>query len=157
MLDSDDGLQRALEISYGYLNRRDRTQAEVRRRLTSDGIEAAVIEQAIGTLIDQSLLDDARFARLFTQDKRELEHWGSDRIRRTLLDRGIDRELVDGTLRAEAEGTELDRAVALLRRRFPVPPQERRERDRALGVMVRKGYDGELALDALAAYARDAG
>jgi regulatory protein len=156
VLDSDDGLQRALDIAYGYLNRRDRTQAEIRRCLTSDGIERPVIEQVIGTLTDQGFLDDARFARLFTQDKRELEQWGSDRIRRTLLDWGIDRGLVDGTLEAEAEGTELDRALALLRRRFPVPPRERRERDRALGVMVRKGYDVELALDALTAYARDA-
>ena len=54
----------------------------------------------------------------------------------------------------QAEESELDRALALLRRRFPSPPRDRRERDRALGVLIRKGYDSELALDALAAHAR---
>jgi hypothetical protein len=37
-----------------------------------------------------------------------------------------------------------------------VPPRERRERERALGVLLRKGYESELALDALSAYAHDA-
>jgi SOS response regulatory protein OraA/RecX len=50
----------------------------------------------------------------------------------------------------------LERAVTLLRRRFPEPPQDRRARDRAFGVLVRKGYDPELVLDALAKYASDA-
>jgi regulatory protein len=157
MLGSDDRLQRALEIAYGYLNRRDRTQAEVRHRLARDGIEATLIEETVTVLSEQGFLDDSRFARLFTQDKRELEQWGSERIRRTLLERGIERELVEQTLRAELGDSELERALALLRQRFAVAPRDRRERDRALGVMLRKGYDAELALDALAAYARDAG
>ena len=157
MLDDGDRLQRALELGYGYLNRRDRTEAEMRRRLEAGGIDPPTVEEAIGVLTEQGMLDDARFARLFAEDKRELEQWGSERIRRTLLERGIDRELIDETLDAEPAESELDRALALLRRRFAVPPRDRRERDRALGVMLRKGFDTELALDALAAYARDAG
>ena len=48
---------------------------------------------------------------------------------------------------------ELDAAVALLERRFPVAPETRRDRDRALGMLVRKGYDLELATDALRRHA----
>ncbi|MGI9185853.1 MAG: hypothetical protein ACR2GZ_13000 [Solirubrobacteraceae bacterium] len=71
----------------------------------------------------------------------------------------LDRELIETALhRYESEcgpeQTELDRALALLRRRFPMPPRERRERDRALGALIRKGFESELALDALSAYAR---
>jgi regulatory protein len=44
----------------------------------------------------------------------------------------------------------------VLRQRFPSPPRDRRERERALGILLRKGYDIELALDALAAYDRGA-
>jgi len=49
---------------------------------------------------------------------------------------------------------ETNEIVAVLRRRFPHPPQDRRERNRALGLLLRKGYESELALDALSAYAR---
>ena len=94
-------------------------------------------------LVEQGYLDDARFARLFVQDKRELEGWGAERIRQVLRTRGIDAEVVEEALaehEQDSEG-EVERALALLRRRFPSPPRDRRERDRALGVLLRKGYD----------------
>jgi SOS response regulatory protein OraA/RecX len=94
---------------------------------------------------------------LFIADKRELEQWGNERIRRSLRGRGIDHDLIDGSLAEGPADSELERALVLLRRRFPSPPQDRRERDRALGVMARKGFDSELAVDALAAYGREAG
>jgi regulatory protein len=155
-------LQRALELAYRYLNRRERTTHEVRARLEAKGTEPAVVDEALAILAEQSAVDDSRFARLFVQDKRELEQWGAERIRRGLLARGVDRELIAETL-AHVGGagaddppeTELDRALDLLRRRFSAAPRDRRERDRALGVLIRKGYDPELALDALAAYGRD--
>src|SRR5205807_235879 len=80
--------------------------------------------------------------------------------------RGTDRELIEATLAdadasfdagagaggvgpASAPDTDLDRALGVLRARFSAPPRERRERERALGVLLRKGYEYELALDAL--------
>jgi regulatory protein len=152
--DPGDPLQRALELAYRYVNRRDRTEAEMRRRLEQAAVADAVIEQTIETLVDHGVIDDSRFARLFVEDKRTLERWGNDRITRTLIQRGIDRALIAEALADDATHDELDSALQLLRERFPNPPRDRRERDRAIGVMLRKGYDSELAVDALAAYAR---
>jgi regulatory protein len=127
--------------------------AEVRGRLERAELAPDEIEAALAELIELGYLDDTRFARLFAQDKRELDGWGSGRISRALLERGIDRELVAETVAtAEAGGSEIDRALALLRRRFPQPPRELRDRERALGVLVRKGYDSEVAYDALRAW-----
>ena len=155
-------LQRALELAYRHLNRRERTTHEVRRHLEGKGVETAFADGAVDVLTEEGALDDARFARLFVQDKRELEQWGSERMRQGLLARGVDRELIDEALAEGGEEgvgamprSELDRALELLRRRFHDPPRDRRARDRALGVLLRKGYDLELALDALAAYGRD--
>jgi regulatory protein len=112
------------------------------------------VEQAVGVLEEQGYIDDARYARLFAEDKRTLEHWGAERIRQALAARGVSSELIDRALSPDVGERELDRALALLARRFPgAPPRERRERDRALGMLLRKGYDAELAFDALAAYA----
>ncbi len=147
-------LQRAFELAYRHLNRRDRTAAEMRTYLERRELRPAAIELAIGELVDNGYLDDARYARLFAEDKRTLEQWGAERIRRELLQRGIDRELIESALAAGETQSELERALALLRQRFPAPCSDRRERDRALGMMLRKGYDTEVALDALAAHAR---
>ncbi len=155
----EEQFQRALDLAYAYINRRDRTVSEVRAQLERKGISERLREAAVQTLTEQRFLDDERFARLFVSDKRELEQWGSERIRRGLLARGIEPELADpaiaGTMDDETgEESDMDRALALLQRRFPHPPEDRRERERALGVLLRKGYETELALDALAAHAR---
>lgn len=165
--DEDVQLQHALELAYAYLNRRERTVHEMRGALARKGVARQRCDQAVDALQDQGLLDDARFARLFVADKRRLEQWGAERIRRGLESRGIDREVAEAALGEGIAGDEaiagdvgpggdpeLARALALLRRRFPEPPRDRRERERALGVLLRKGYESELALDALAARAR---
>jgi regulatory protein len=150
-----DRLQHALGVAYSYLNRRERTVSEVERRLVDAGIDDATASTVIATLHDQGYVDDARFALLFAQDKRELEQWGRERIERGLAARGISGELIRETLGGDHE-SEFDRALSLLRRRFPMAPQSRRDRDRALGVLLRKGYGSELALDVLAAHTRSA-
>lgn len=158
-LHGDAGLERSLAIAYRYLNARERTRAEMRTHLQGKGIDPRGVERSMEALIDQGHLDDLRFARLFVQDKRELDEWGADRIRRTLLARGVDRDVVEGALaehEPDADG-EIERALAVLRRRFPSLTGDRRERERALGVLLRKGYDTDLALEAISAHVRDAG
>jgi regulatory protein len=154
--EAHDPLGGALALAYRHLNRRERTVHELRSHLLEHGVEPELTDAAIEELIDQRYLDDARFARTFAEDKRTLEQWGAERIRRALLARGIDRELLDATLAADTGGGELERAVALLHRRFPEAPRDRRDRERALGVLLRKGYDSEIALDALSAFSRPA-
>ena len=72
--------------------------------------------------------------------------------------RGVDRDLADAALVSGDQGdevSELDRALQVLRQRFPNAPRGRRERERALGLLLRRGYEPELAIDALRAHARD--
>jgi regulatory protein len=116
----------------------------------------AAIEAAIRELVDQGYLDDARYAQRFVEDRRTLDGWGSERIARRLAEAGIASDLVDGVLAEREEHDELSAAVAILRRRLGEPPGDDRGRERALGLLVRRGYELELAYDAVQAFASEA-
>ena len=50
---------------------------------------------------------------------------------------------------------ELSAAMALLRRRLRTAPRTDRDRERALGLLARRGYELELAYDAVRAFERE--
>jgi regulatory protein len=124
----------------------------VRRYLAGKRVEPDTIEYAIGDLLRQGILDDARYARRFAEDRRELDHWGAERIERKLLAVGVEPELIVAAVAVQDGAGELDAAVAVLERRFPERLADERACQRALGVLVRKGYELELAHDAIRAY-----
>jgi regulatory protein len=155
-LPSEEHLQHALDAACRFLGRRDRTVAEVRERLEAHEVDADVAEEAIAELTRQGYLDDARYARRFAEDRRTIDAWGAERIERRLLAVGVDPALISAALGERGTAEELEAALAVLRRRFPRAPADDRDRDRALGLLVRKGYDLELAYDAVCAYERDA-
>ncbi len=144
----------AVDLAFRFIGRRDRTVAEVRAHLLKKEVDEAAAESAIAELAAMGYLDDARYAQRFAEDRINLDGWGSDRIERKLLEHGVDREHVAAALRGRDVGTELDAALGLLRRRWREPPATDRDRDRALGFLVRKGYDLEVAYDAIREHAR---
>jgi regulatory protein len=149
-------LQAALEVAYRQLGRRDRTAAELRWYLRRRELDEAAIDAAIAVLIEQGYLDDARYALRFAEDRRTLDGWGSERIARRLEDAGVAPELIAAAVAVQDGEDELEAAVSLLRRRLTAPPDDDRARERALGLLVRRGYELELAYDAVRAFERDA-
>jgi regulatory protein len=148
-------LQEALDLSFTYLGHRDRTVAEVRRHLERKRVEPAGIDAAVAELERLQYLDDERFARRFAEDRRRLDGWGADRIERRLLALGVEPAIASAAAGAGDGHDELAAAVDVLRRRVRRPPRTDRDRDRALGVLARRGYELELAYDAVRAFERN--
>jgi regulatory protein len=148
-------LQHALDLAYRFLGRRDRTVLEMRRHLEGKRVEPSAIDGALRELSESGYLDDARYAQRFAEDRRELDDWGADRIARRLHAVGVSEAEVSAALAARGVESERDAALALLRKRVRVAPQNDRERDRALGILVRKGYDLDLAYEVVRAFERE--
>jgi regulatory protein len=118
-------------------------------------VEEAEIEQVIALLTEAGAIDDASFARRYAEDKRLLAGWGPDRIEKALEGRGVAREHIEAALGGEGESAQLGRATSLLVDRGLSCDSER-ERERALGLLVRRGYPLELAYEAVRAAEREA-
>jgi regulatory protein len=143
------------ELALRALSYKERTESELRGWLAEREVAEAEIEEVIALLIEAGAIDDASFARRYADDKRELAGWGPDRISRALEGRGVRREQIDVALAGDDEEAQLGRAVALLGDRG-MSCADRRERERALGLLVRRGYPLELAYEAVRTVERPA-
>lgn len=146
---ADEMLAKALAA----ISRKDRTEAEMREWLTEREVDPEEIEQIIGYLIENLALDDRRFAFAYASDKRELSGWGRDRIRSVLVQRGVSYHLVNEALEqnlveGEESETEVERAVRVLNDKG-ADLSDDRGRQRALGLLARRGYEAEEAYAAI--------
>ena len=161
-MDTDGGLpvqderQRAIQIAYEALDMRERTVSELKTVLERKRIGPAAIEEAVEELRKAGRLDDALYAKRFAEDKRELERWGVERIARQLRRRGVEPELIELALEGQDRESELQTAVDLLCERLTGPPRDDRERDQAWRMLVRRGYEAEVAYEAVRVVERGA-
>ncbi len=113
----------------------------------SAGSPEEALEAAIAELIEIGELNDERYAEFFCADKRELAGWGPERIAATLADRGVDQRLID-RFAPEDRGAQVERAAALVRERGDDLSDDR-GRARAFAYLNRRGFDYEVAYDAI--------
>ena len=142
-------LERAWAVAWRALGKRDRTVAELRAMLAARAVAPEDADPVVAELIAGGYLDDAAYASRFAEDRRRLHDWGVRRIARRLTELGVAHDLVEAAVEQRPAEAEAAAAAELVARRFPTPPATRRDRDRALGVLLRKGYDADVALEAL--------
>jgi regulatory protein len=145
----------AYELALRALSYKERTESELRGWLAEREVAEVEIEEVIALLIEAGAIDDRSFAVRYAEDKRELAGWGPDRISRALEGRGVPREHIDAALGGDDEEAQLQRAVDLLGDRG-MSCADGRERERALGLLVRRGYPLELAYQAVRTVERPA-
>jgi regulatory protein len=138
----------AFEAALGALDRKERTAHELALWLKGHGFAMDEIEAALRRLFEIEALDDERFARRYAEDKRDLSGWGPERIREALLDRGVPIDTIEGVLGLDSHGDQLDRAREILIRRAR-PLDDDADRQRELEYLARRGYDYEIAYQAV--------
>jgi regulatory protein len=149
-----DEQRRALELAMKAVTIRERTEQELRALLERRQLEAPVIEDTIAEMVSLGFVDDAGYARRFVEDRRLLDQWGSERIAGDLARRGIDREAIEAALGGIERADELEAAIDLLNRRYQTPFGGDRDRDKAWRMLVRRGYEAELAYEAVRRHER---
>src|SRR3954451_9853537 len=114
LLDPRMQVQHARDPAGKARTRRERAVAQMARMLAGRRVEPDVIDEVVGELIEQGYLDDASYAQRFTEDRRQLDGWGAERIERRLRALGISSEAVHDAVGTRDHGEELAAAVALL-------------------------------------------
>ena len=143
-----------LEAALRFLEPRQRSIGEVRRRLRSAGYGTELVETAIERLLGLGILDDAAFAKAWVESRDRARPRGERALRRELQVKGIDRGTVDSAMderrpapgsvddpdQAAAEQLIARHASALARIADP-----RKRRQRAYALLARNGFDPDIA------------
>lgn len=137
------------------ISRKERSAAEVSAWLAEKGADPEEIEGILERLTALELVDDEKFASLYTEDKRSIAGWGSERIERTLIERGIPSGIARAAVAAGAD-EDVGRAVSVLLDRG-ADLEDERDRQRALGLLARRGFSSEDAYEAIRRLRRESG
>lgn len=147
----------AYQRGLGLLVRREHSVTELKRKLRDKGVESEEIDAALETLQQQGFQDDRRYAEALIRS-RALAGQGPVRIRAELRMNGVPVADIDTAFEA-AEAADLDwTAIAgRVAARFGPAlrsagrgPEALKQRHRAMGFLLRRGFSQELARQALA-------
>ena len=143
-----------------FLEVRPRSVVEVRRRLTGAGYRAALVDGAIERLLELGMLDDRAFAEAWIASRDRARPRGERVIRQELMQKGIDRALIDELLEErrtgdEGQATEPDvhaarRLIERNARSLARVADPRQRRARAYALLARHGFDPDVCREVAA-------
>lgn len=140
-----------LEAALRFLEARQRSTAEVRRRLLTHGYRPDLVDGAIDRLGELGMLDDEAFAKAWVESRDRARPRGERALRSELRTKGIDKAIVEATMdERELERPDADEEAGrrLLERHASAlarVPDPRARRQRAYALLARNGFDPETA------------
>ena len=138
MTKDDKAIQKALGRALNLISYRQRTEAELRRRL-SEKAAPDVVDIAVERLKEQGLIDDAKYAREWSDSRSRRSPRSSRLIIRELVSKGVAPSLAESSVEElDDEDTALD-AASRFARRLSDTDYEQFHR-RLWGHLQRRGY-----------------
>ena len=144
---------RAKNVLLYQLSRSAKSKEECRRILAKRGIDEAIAEKVLDRFEEAQIIDDAMFARVFTNAKVKTNGLAKGAIARQLREKGVANEHVESALQEFDAESETARATALAIHR--IARMSGLEKDvmvrRLSGYLGRKGYSGGAVSSAIKA------
>lgn len=121
------------------LERTDKTEAQLRKKLEESEYPKEAVESAIAYVISYGYLDDRRYAEHYIEWKKQGK--GKARLKMELAQKGISREIIEEVLESTdfGETREIIRQIILKKRKTNIPMNEK-EKQRLYGFLMRKGF-----------------
>jgi regulatory protein len=89
----------SLEKIKSYCAYQERSHQEVRYKLLELGVYGLDLENHITVLIEENFLNEERFAIALAGGKFRIKHWGKNKIRHALREKGVSSMLIESALK----------------------------------------------------------
>lgn len=117
--DFDESVKEALVAAAAYLKKRDLSRAEIQERLVRRGFGPEIVESCLTFLVSKRLIREELVVEKALNMARGSKAKGDSLIAEKLVARGLPLELIQSKLAESDNGTEAERAMELLKAKFP--------------------------------------
>jgi regulatory protein len=137
--------QIAKETAFRILSRRMHSVKEIEIKLRQKKVEPEIINTVISDLLSLQLLDDNRFAEMFTAEMIQYKRFGAYKIKIELYKRGIREEIIEDVITKQIPENPFDNALHLAKKKLNTLKNRNYEQNslkQKIGsFLYSKGYD----------------
>ena len=134
------GADRPLDCAFYYINKRRHTKKELIDKLIKKEYDVSVAMEVADYLEEAQYIDDSDYARRFILDAMRIKKHGLVRIKRDLVQKGVDRQIIDSVI----ENLELDTSSVLTdliaSKAFNMDLNDEKQLNRLYGFLLRRGF-----------------
>lgn len=144
-------MEQVLDKMAKYCAYQERCVKDVTDKLRSFDIPQVAKDEILAYLLDNRFVDDERFAKAFVKGKINQSGWGLNKIRFHLIQKGIDKDIIDEALEGTDEETYRQRLIEILKiKTKTVKAENDFEKKRKLAAYaMQKGFEADLVWEAL--------
>lgn len=134
-----------------YCAYQERCVKDVTEKLKTFELTQKEKDEILDYLIDNRFVNNTRFAQAFVKGKINQSGWGLNKIRFHLMQKGIDKEIIDGALQTYDEEAYRQRLIDVLKiKAKTVKAENDFERNRKLAAYaMQKGFEAHLVWEVI--------
>ena len=130
----------ALKKMIHYCDYQDRCKKEIFTKLNSFELADDDRNFIVGFLNDEGFINDERYCRSFVKGKLNLKKWGVNKIKLSLITKGIDKEIIDNVLSEIDQKSYKEELVNLLKNKKINEEDPYKRKAKLMRYAVSKGY-----------------
>lgn len=130
----------ALKKILHYCDYQDRCKKEIFTKLNSFELTDYDIDFIINFLNDEGYINDERYCRSYVKSKLSLKKWGVNKIKISLISKGVDRDIIDTVVSEIDQDSYKEELIKLLENKKINESDPYKRKAKLMRYAVSKGY-----------------
>ena len=139
----------ALKKILHYCDYQDRCKKEIFTKLDSYELSESDKSFVVDFLQDEGYINDERYCRSYVKSKLNLKKWGINKIKLSLVTKGIDRTIIDEVVSEIDQGSYKEELVNLLKNKKINESDPYKRKAKLIRYAVGKGYSLSMVMEVL--------
>ena len=137
----------ALKKMIHYCDYQDRCKKEIFTKLDTFELDDNDRYFIIGFLKEEGFINDERYCRSFVKGKLNLKKWGVNKIKLSLITKGVDREIIDEVLSEIDQDSYREELIKLLENKKINESDPYKRKAKLIRYAVSKGYSLSMVME----------